>query len=318
MKKIKYIFIAIIMLFVFTTNIAAESMVKNISDITIENFYNSDRKDISEISNLKDDIVAAVDETLVTENKRSKMTSIDVDFNNMYKVYIEADKILEENLVGETALKVLNQSEYLWLLPISIDDVVVTVSFIIGRPFNEENYETDEEGQRILSDKEIEEIKSQEGKWKLHFIAIGDMETDFKNAIKSADKLISNKQSINNTVYFINSPMLRTTVGIVIGDDNNYIKCFNSHAIYDDMKKNNINEYLSQKEVIELSKPFVEQMRASANSGTLGGGGGEPIINEEASKSITLITSIIIIILGGSISALTVSFFRKRNRKDSK
>jgi hypothetical protein len=247
MKKIKYIFIVLTMLFIFATNITAVDI------LTAENFYDGNADDISEISELREQTANWVNfiidgentENLFSSGGHSLINPADIDFNNMFKLYTDTNKILTENLVGQRALDVINNSDYLWILPLSLEDITVTVTFQKGPPLSPDRA-------HLLSDEDIERIIANEGKWEINSVSIDYLDTRYEDTVRSANDFFTSNEgsalrSIDNTVYFIAASVLRTTAGIVITDEENYIKCFSE----------GMNQF--ETDTIEISKNFLPQ-----------------------------------------------------------
>ena|GEM_PF-6866676 len=212
MKKIKCVFLVIVL--GFTIGVTSGLSV-NEKPFTVERFYSESDEitsEISEISGIKDEIA-----------KYAKLNPDDIDLNDMYKLYTEADKILTENLTGKQALDILNESDYLWVLPISSNDINVTFTFHDG---------------------------------KVNSYADDYYDKRYKETVCLTESFSTDKTT-DGIIYFIDFTTLRTSAGVIITEDENYIKCFNegiNHYSDDEIELS--KDYLPQSEIVELVKKW--------------------------------------------------------------
>lgn len=160
MKKCYGIMLCVIVMFA----IFSSSMVYPVFAMDFQDTYTresvEDDDAFLEIASLQEAIVDRVNHTLTTENEEHSYSSHnyalisaeDIQFNNMYKEYLAPD-IITKNLTGDIALANLWSCDYIWVLPVHVEDITITIRLQRGIPLNESvAYAMDENGNRILED----------------------------------------------------------------------------------------------------------------------------------------------------------------------
>lgn len=263
MKRFKFILSVItIIALVFTVTIVNVSAIDSYNGYTIEQIQ--DDVAFKEIVALKEAIVERVNNTLYTENAEHTFSKDDfdlisvedIDINNMYKLYISPD-IIASNATGSVALTALSSCDYVWVLPVHIENITITITLQRGLPLNESvAYAVDENGDRLLSDASIEKITNQEGKWKIISSCIDYLDTSYSDAVDSfrysSSRVNISSASTGSTVYFITVPELRTQAAVVLGAETNYIKLFDSSVQHSVTSKSSMDGVVDQKILKEL------------------------------------------------------------------
>lgn len=328
MKRFKFILSVItIIALVFTVTIVNVSAIDSYNGYTIEQIQ--DDVAFKEIVALKEAIVERVNNTLSTENAEHTFSKDDfdlfsvedIDLNDMYKLYISPD-IITSNATGSTALTALTSCDYVWILPVHIDNITITITLQRGLPVNESvAYAVDENGDRLLSDASIDRITKQEGKWKIISSCIDFLDTSYSDAVDSFRYSSSRRNissaSTSSTVYFITVPELRTQAAVVLGAETNYIKLFDSSVLHSVTSKFSMDEVVDQQILKELTSGNPMTTEYDENGDILYGGGyitAETSTEEDALLSITpFLTTITSVFL---ISALVfVNVKHLKNKK---
>ena len=118
----------------------------------------TDSKDYAEISALKDEILASADELYEVGEIKTKLRETDIDFNKAVKIYVDNSLTISDLEDSKSLLEKISNAEYIWELPVKINNNLLTFTFNIGKPL-------DESVAHLLTDEGIERIKSREGHW---------------------------------------------------------------------------------------------------------------------------------------------------------
>ena len=295
----------------FMTVFAENNDILQIESIEFE-------KSKDEIYALKDEISEYINNTIRDENEQhlysnkthNYITAEDINFTNMYKEYYNIDEILTKNLKGKKAIDFFKNCDYVWIMPFSFDDISIIVVLTRGQPIDEERAYSliDENGNRLLSDEKIAELKAREGHWYINSIGIDYLDTRYENSIIQANDVQYTK-AINNTLYYIFIPNLHTSAAFIATNDGNYINCFNKYLL----NENNINSteiYIKQNEIINLYEKYaLAYQNINANGDMRAGGVLSVDTPEHNSNSINpVIISIMVII------AILIFLFAKKCR----
>ncbi|MCL2814336.1 MAG: hypothetical protein FWD23_07030 [Oscillospiraceae bacterium] len=275
MKKLSIIMVLLVLGSVAAVTVSAE----NNNALRIESVEADSGKD--EIYALKDKIVESLNriisseniEHLYSQNTHEHITSEDIDFNNMYKRYGNANEILEKNLTGRQAVEFFESCDYNWVMPISLGDITIDVILGICPPLIEERvYATDEDGNRLLSYEKIAELRSRVGRWQISSAGIDYLDTKYEDAITQTNEVQYTK-AINDTLYYIFLPNLRIYAAFIATDDGNYINCFNRYLI-DWMGKSLQGNFNSQEDIIEINNEINNKYMSNKSLNSEGRAGG--------------------------------------------
>lgn len=118
----------------------------------------TDSGDYAEISALKDEILSSADELYKVGEIKTKLRESDIDFSKAVKIYVDNSLTVSDLENAESLLEKLSNVGYIWELPVKTDDDLLTFTFNIGEPF-------DGSARGLLTDEDIEMIKSREGHW---------------------------------------------------------------------------------------------------------------------------------------------------------
>lgn len=278
----------------------------------------------NEIYALKDEIVEWMNriisseniEHLYSQNNYEHITSEDIDFNNMYKRYGNANEILTKNLTGKDAMKFFeNCDDYVWVMPISLGDITIDVVLGIRQPLIEERiYATDEDGNRLLSDEKIAEMRSKVGHWYVSSAGIDYLDTAYEDAIAQANE-IKYAKAINDTLYYIFLPNLHTYAAFIATDNGNYINCFDRYLI-DRSDKNLKDNFNRQEDIIEVNNMYMTNDSLNA----YGQAAGISPMHSDSDDSGNYSSSdnnmiAIVIIIGFAVLGVLLVYIKQRSKK---
>lgn len=148
----KTVFILIIVL----CGLSIREEVKAGRQINIENIQDY-TQDYNEIYELEDDITACINDARRMNGDDELPQDFEVDFTNSYKVFIDSDIFSLNSDSKASIMQVLNEGEYVWSLFLQADNNYYIVNISKGLPLRDE-------AASLLSEDEINRIKSEEGK----------------------------------------------------------------------------------------------------------------------------------------------------------
>jgi hypothetical protein len=228
MKRKWYACVLICLILIYLSVTAAAS-TKSAKDARLESLW--DEAQAEGILALRGDIVNWINSALQSENKEKSysdgnhilLTEEDVDFHNMYKVHRfvpdEWEKPLSQDAMQEMMQKSDSAwvSDSVWVYEHTSGDVIVDLYISVAKPLNEElAYRTDEAGNRLLSDEEIQMLKNRAGKWRINSAAVGPKEHGFGNLLRNAMAEVKTEE----TVYFVSFPYLMTHGVVSLSEKN--------------------------------------------------------------------------------------------------
>ena len=314
MKKLSIIMVSLIL----CSMAGLTAFAGNSNALRIESVESDSGKD--EIYALRDKIAKRVNdiisgentEHLYSKNTHGHISSEDIDFNNMYKQYGNANEILTKNLTGRDAMNFLeNCDDYIWVMPISLGDITITVILGVGQPLIEERaYATDENGNRFLSDEKISELRNNVGRWQINAVGIDYLDTRYEDAIAQANE-IQYKKAINDTLYYIFLPNLHTYAAFIATDEGNYINCFNRYLI-GESGKNLKDDFIGQEEIIEANNKYMAENSENRAGGISSVYVGDKTNYDSDGKSNCMI---IIIIVCSAVFGGLLMYIKKHSKK---
>ena len=164
MKKIITCLLTLSMMFMFSATAFASDFSGNAE---------------SELSNISDKIVTAVNE--VYSDKNISITAEDINYDSAFKIYVDTNVFkLSTNVAGEIE-NALENGNYIYLLPIDTVNGTVVVNFQKGLPLSEN-------AKAILSEEEQQEVLDNAGKWVISSLALyknGNSNYDYEKKLSS-------------------------------------------------------------------------------------------------------------------------------------
>lgn len=172
----KTVFILIIVL----CGLSIKEEVKAGQQINIENIQDY-TQDYNEIYELEDDITALINDARRMNGDDELPQDFEVDFTNSYKVFIDSDIFSLNSDSKASIMQLLNEGEYVWSLFLQADNNYYIVNISKGLPLRDE-------AASLLSEDEINRIKSEEGKWIVSGISKLEYEISYDDIINNALK----------------------------------------------------------------------------------------------------------------------------------
>ncbi len=153
MKRIATIIVCIMILLIFSSALYANTN----QSIKIETLGEA-HKDYIEIIGLDEEIKQMINSISTDMNLGNLPSNYTIDYRKANKIYVDTDIFALESSKREDVKKLLEEGDYMWLLTLDIENTAYKINISRGLPF-------DESLKDILTEKEIETIKAQEGKW---------------------------------------------------------------------------------------------------------------------------------------------------------
>lgn len=151
MKKIIYLYICFL-------GFLCMSISVNVLEVRAEERLTKWNSDYEEIMLLIPDIKKDLHETFEMENVNVSIDSLEIRLEEAKKVYIDTPIFSLESSDVELVSRLMKMSEYVWVIPVYVDQDTYFVNIARGMPL-------DESKASYLSQEQIERIKEEEGKW---------------------------------------------------------------------------------------------------------------------------------------------------------
>lgn len=130
---------------------------EEISSYTIEELGNN-HEDYLEIVDLNETIIGMLNDMRSYNQLEQLPDNFQLDFSEAKKIYVDTGIFSLETTNRKKITEKLNNSTYMWMLLVNIGDVTYQVNIAKGLPLNPS-------AEVLLSEKEIQNIKDNEGKW---------------------------------------------------------------------------------------------------------------------------------------------------------
>ena len=130
----------------------------------VETLSNSG-EDYSEIVKLDEQIKQMLNDIREEMNVDSLPSDYKIDYTTAKKIYVDTDIFSLDTSKKEDIMKSLEEGTYMWLLILNIEDITYQINISKGLPL-------DESIRQLLTEKEIEKIKAEEGKWSIAGIEV--------------------------------------------------------------------------------------------------------------------------------------------------
>ncbi len=186
MKYLLRVIGVVCLVFLFSSFNSISSQAYSIKNSMIEKLE-SNNSDYHEIEDIKDVIFKGLNEFYLETNGKKLPSNFKMDIRNSIKIYVDS-QILKLNTESVSKIRdKLSKSNYMWLLSVKIGGDTYAINIAKGLPF-------DESLKNQLSNKEIQEIKKDEGKWCLSGIELlKGQEANYYNEISDSMQDISYK-----------------------------------------------------------------------------------------------------------------------------
>ena len=182
MKTFKNIFVFVIVtLFSFTSILTVSAkdvdFIIGTEHAETSEYYNDFVSSMEEIIGISNFLL---EEHPMEDGTPRTISSNDVDFSKMIKCYMPTVTQLQQALENELT-EIPAAWEYMWILPITVDDYTVRLYFSMGRGVEESHLLTAEDGTPMLTEEELAAIASREGHYTISSAYVsptGSFETD--------------------------------------------------------------------------------------------------------------------------------------------
>lgn len=123
-------------------------------------------EDYSEIQGLEKTILEDAYQAFVTEYQQEPVSMPKtLDYANAVKIYVDADLLGLQTDRQSELMTAMEESGHIWILDIPVDNCILSVTLGKGLPLNEDRAEA-------LTEEEQEQIRQNEGKWKVNAVGV--------------------------------------------------------------------------------------------------------------------------------------------------
>lgn len=172
------------------------------------------KSDYLQIIGLEGEIIGSLREIIRTTKGESLPDDFRINFESSKKIYIEPDIFSLKTSETEDVLRELKDSTYMWLLTLSIGDDTYQINIAKGLPLDPSVTE-------MLTDKEIQQINKNEGKWIISGIELIQNETiDYEQTVDNALRAISYNTKNAEIVICGGLEHIRYPVALIMKDNN--------------------------------------------------------------------------------------------------
>ena len=159
-----------------------------------------DSKDYEEIEKLKYDMLEEANRLYELGDIHDKMKLDDIDFGKAVKIYMGNTINISDFQDSKTLFEKLSNQDYIWELPVKVNNSFLTFTFNIGKPVDKSTAD-------LLSDSDIDIINSRVGKWFLLRASWNNSDTiDYRNYVN--EKLVGNRNKKELKKFFNTSGIL--------------------------------------------------------------------------------------------------------------
>lgn len=143
------------------------------------NFFEKleDSKDYEEIEKLKYDMLEEANRLYELGDIHDKMKLEDIDFGKAVKIYMGNTINVSDFQDSRALFEKLSTQDYIWELPVKVNNSFLTFTFNIGKPVDESTVD-------LLSDSDIDIINSRIGHWFLLRVSWNNLDTiDYRSYV---------------------------------------------------------------------------------------------------------------------------------------
>ena len=143
------------------------------------NFFEKleDSKDYEEIEKLKYDMLEEANRLYELGDIHDKMKLEDIDFGKAVKIYMGNTINVSDFQDSRALFEKLSTQDYIWELPVKVNNSFLTFTFNIGKPVDESTVD-------LLSDSDIDIINSRVGHWFLLRVSWNNLDTiDYRSYV---------------------------------------------------------------------------------------------------------------------------------------
>lgn len=178
------------------------------SDATYEisSYIQVNDDDLAQLKAETSNILSFANDYYISGDISRKVTSSDIDWSKLEKMYVPTDDLLNSDSIDVASF--LQDTEYIWTLPINVDSKTVLIIFNKGK-------EVSDDARDLLTDEQIERLNSYVGKWRASGSMFYEKKFDYEKDIQNV--LTSNNLSDEYQHFMVTAlPGISTPVAIVI------------------------------------------------------------------------------------------------------
>lgn len=130
-----------------------------------------------------------------------------IDFSQAVRIYVDTNLVNLKSTQQEVLLEALEDSNYIWVVPLKANGEWYSVTIARGLPFN-----GDDRG--VLTEEDIEYIRNMEGKWDITETINGGVAGYYSQLMNCGDEI----QNYDRIIFVSSQPGMRMPIAIGFSD----------------------------------------------------------------------------------------------------
>lgn len=130
-----------------------------------------------------------------------------IDFSQAVRIYVDTNLVILKSAQQEVLLEALDDSNYVWVVPMEANGEWYSVTIARGLPFN-----GDDKG--VLTEEDIEYLRSMEGKWHITETILGGVEGYYSKLLNYGDEILN----YDRIILVSSQPGIRMPIAIGFSD----------------------------------------------------------------------------------------------------
>lgn len=130
-----------------------------------------------------------------------------IDFSQAVKIYVDTDLVNLKSTQQEVLFEALSESNYVWVVPLKVKGECYSVTIARGLPYNGDN-------RGVLTEEDIEHIRSMEGKWHITETMSGGAESYYSQLMNYGDEILD----YDRIIIVSGQPGMRMPIAIGFSD----------------------------------------------------------------------------------------------------
>lgn len=130
-----------------------------------------------------------------------------IDFSQAVRIYVDTNLVNLKSTQQEVLFEALSDSNYVWVVPLKVNGECYSVTIARGLPYNGDN-------RGVLTEEDIEYIRSMEGKWDITETISGGVESYYSQLMNYGDEILD----YDRIIIVSGQPGMRMPIAIGFSD----------------------------------------------------------------------------------------------------